>query len=187
MSYGLIDGKIVLETFEKSQKAVNLKRDPRLACLLESGTEYNQLKGIQINGTAKLVTDKAEILEVMKAVLGRNHEMDEKTLEMAAVLRRRDVVVTTFMLTADPTLVDFVEGNLSQKGAARCELGFLKPVMRRAFLERHGLRYDPQLRLGEDYDLYTRCLMKGARFALSHRVGYRAEVRERRGRTRSFG
>ena len=83
MWYGLIDGKIVLETFEKSQKAVNLKRDPRLACLLESGTEYNQLKGIQINGTAKLVTDKAEILDVMKAVLGRNHEMDEKTLETA--------------------------------------------------------------------------------------------------------
>ena len=53
MWYGIVDGRIVIETFEKSQKAVNLKRDPRVACLLESGTEYNELKGVQINGTAR--------------------------------------------------------------------------------------------------------------------------------------
>lgn len=84
MWYGIVDGKIAIETFEKSQKAVNMKRDPRVACLLESGTEYDQLKGVQINGTARLVTDRAGVLEVMKAVLGRNHDMDEKTLELAA-------------------------------------------------------------------------------------------------------
>ncbi len=84
MWYGLRDGKIVIETFEKSQKAVNLKRDPRIACLLESGTEYNELKGVQINGEARLVSGPAEVAELMKEVLRRNHEMDEKTLELAA-------------------------------------------------------------------------------------------------------
>jgi PPOX class probable F420-dependent enzyme len=84
MWYGLVDGKIVIETFEKSQKAVNLKRDPRIACLLESGTEYNQLRGVQINGIAKLATEPAEVVVAMKHVLRRNHEMDEKTLELAA-------------------------------------------------------------------------------------------------------
>ncbi len=84
MWYGLVDGKIVIETFEKSQKAVNLKRDPRIACLLESGTEYNQLRGVQINGIAKLATEPAEVVVAMKYVLRRNHEMDEKTLELAA-------------------------------------------------------------------------------------------------------
>ena len=84
MWYGIMDGKIVIETFEKSQKAVNLKRDPRIACLLEAGTEYNELRGVQINGTVTLVHDPDEIRELMKAVLGRNHEMDDKTLEIAA-------------------------------------------------------------------------------------------------------
>ncbi|MCA9509149.1 MAG: TIGR03618 family F420-dependent PPOX class oxidoreductase [Myxococcota bacterium] len=84
MWYGILDGKIVIETFEKSQKAVNLRRDPRLTCLLESGTEYNQLKGVQIKGRASLVTDPAEVVKCMKLVLARNHEMDEKTLELAA-------------------------------------------------------------------------------------------------------
>ena len=83
MWYGIIDGKLVIETFEKSQKAVNLKRDPRIACLLEAGTEYNELRGVQINGIATLVTDPDEIRVLMKAVLSRNHEMDEKTLELA--------------------------------------------------------------------------------------------------------
>lgn len=75
-------------------------------------------------------------------------------------------------------LVRFVEGNFSRKGENRGELGFLKPVLRREFLHRHGLGYDEHLRLGEDYDLYVRCLQRGARFVLTHRVGYLAEVRE---------
>ena len=36
MWYGIMDGRIAIETFEKSQKAVNLRRDARVACLLES-------------------------------------------------------------------------------------------------------------------------------------------------------
>lgn len=71
----------------------------------------------------------------------------------------------------------FVRGNLSSKGVERGELGFLKPVVARRFLLRHGLAYDPALRLGEDYDLYVRCLLAGARFALTHSVGYVATIR----------
>ncbi|MFG3656131.1 glycosyl transferase family A, partial [Klebsiella pneumoniae] len=44
----------------------------------------------------------------------------------------------------------FIDGNISRRGASRGEIGFLKPVMRRAFLDAHGLRYDEKLRLGED-------------------------------------
>ena len=74
-------------------------------------------------------------------------------------------------------LPDFVQGNISRRGAPRGETGFLKPVMRRTFLDRHGLRYDERLRLGEDYDLYARSLAKGARFKIVHGCGYGAVVR----------
>ncbi|MEL6517226.1 MAG: glycosyltransferase family 2 protein [Pseudomonadota bacterium] len=75
------------------------------------------------------------------------------------------------------TLEDFVAGNLTDGNERRGEMGFLKPLMRRAFLEENKLRYDTIMRLGEDYDLYVRALLKGARFQLSHRVGYAARVR----------
>lgn len=72
----------------------------------------------------------------------------------------------------------FVEGNISRRGAPRGELGFLKPVMRRAFLDAHGLRYREEMRLGEDYELYVRALANGARYTVIESCGYGAVVRE---------
>lgn len=74
-------------------------------------------------------------------------------------------------------LVGFVDGNISRRGKQRGEIGFLKPVMRRSFLDRHGLRYNEALRLGEDYDLYARALASGARYKVIRTCGYVAVVR----------
>jgi succinoglycan biosynthesis protein ExoU len=81
---------------------------------------------------------------------------------------------------ARPSFLDlpgFLEGNISRRGGSRGEIGFLKPVIRRAFLDSHGLGYDENLRLGEDYDLYARALLKGARYKVVHGCGYGAVVR----------
>lgn len=66
----------------------------------------------------------------------------------------------------------FVDGNISRAGLARREFGFLKPLMRRAFLDAAALSYDPQLRLGEDFILYAAALAKGARFKVVEACGY---------------
>ncbi len=71
----------------------------------------------------------------------------------------------------------FVDGNISRRGRSRGEIGFLKPVMRRGFLDLHGLRYREQLRLGEDYEFYVRALLAGARYKVVHNCGYAAIVR----------
>jgi len=67
----------------------------------------------------------------------------------------------------------FVTGNLTARHGGRREYGYLKPLMSRAFLERHGLRY-PEIRLGEDYVLYCDALLHGARLVLTDPAGYRA-------------
>jgi PPOX class probable F420-dependent enzyme len=61
MWFALIDGDICFETKAKSQKAVNLRRDPRISCLVEDGATYEDLRGVSIEGTAE-VTDDAELL-----------------------------------------------------------------------------------------------------------------------------
>ena len=73
---------------------------------------------------------------------------------------------------------EFIEGNISRPGRLRRELGFMKPLMRREFLERHRLRYDERLRLGEDYVLYAEALVRGAVFRLAPGCGYAATWRE---------
>lgn len=90
-------------------------------------------------------------------------------------------------LTAEParfeprarqiSLVEFIEGNISKRGLKRGEIGFLKPIIRRSFLDEHGLRYNEDLRLGEDYDFYVRALAKGARYTVIEHCGYGAVVR----------
>jgi len=75
-------------------------------------------------------------------------------------------------------LAGFVRGNIPSNHQERSELGFLKPLIRRDFLDKAALRYDANLRLGEDYDLYVRALMAGARFLISHQTGYIAFERQ---------
>ncbi len=57
MWYGLVDGKVYFETKAKSQKAANLRRDPRIVVMVEAGDTYDQLRGVSIEGTAHLIDD----------------------------------------------------------------------------------------------------------------------------------
>jgi len=61
MWFAVIDGDICFETKAKSQKAVNLRRDPRITCLVEDGVVYEDLRGAAIEGTAE-VTDDPDLL-----------------------------------------------------------------------------------------------------------------------------
>jgi len=51
------DGEIWIWTFAKSQKVKNLERDPRATILIETGVEYGELRGVQIEAEAELIRD----------------------------------------------------------------------------------------------------------------------------------
>jgi PPOX class probable F420-dependent enzyme len=57
MWYGLVEGKVYFETKLKSQKVVNLRRDPKVSCSVEAGQSYDQLRGVAIEGTAEVIDD----------------------------------------------------------------------------------------------------------------------------------
>lgn len=90
---------------------------------------------------------------------------------------RAELPVATSKEALAISIEGFIRGNIPSKEIVRGELGFLKPIISRAFLEKHDLRYDETLRLGEDYDLYLRMLARGARFQVIADVGYVARVR----------
>jgi len=62
------DGTVVMTTFRKSQKALNLRRDPRCALLVESGETYPELKGLLIRARAEVVDDTERVLDTLEAV-----------------------------------------------------------------------------------------------------------------------
>src|ERR1700739_265024 len=57
MWYAVVDGEICMETKAKPQKAVNLKRDPRVSFLIEGGDTYDTLRGVSFEGIAQIVDD----------------------------------------------------------------------------------------------------------------------------------
>jgi len=57
-------GAIVFRSFTRSQKIVNLQRDPRLTVLAEDGDAYAELRGVMIKGEAQLVDDPAYVLAI---------------------------------------------------------------------------------------------------------------------------
>jgi PPOX class probable F420-dependent enzyme len=59
--YVLEDGLLAFWTYGRSQKVVNLRRDPRITCLVEDGEDYFELRGVSIQGKARLVEDHDEI------------------------------------------------------------------------------------------------------------------------------
>ncbi len=70
MWYVMEDGKIVFRSFTKSQKIVNLARDPRITVLVERGVAYAQLQAVMIRGTARLI-DGDDDPEYLLALYGR--------------------------------------------------------------------------------------------------------------------
>lgn len=51
------DGTIWMTTYRKSQKAVNVQRNAKVALHIESGDTYDTLKGVCIRGDAAIVDD----------------------------------------------------------------------------------------------------------------------------------
>ena len=71
MWYGFVGGLIAVETKAKSQKVVNLRKDPRVTLMVESGKSYDRLKGVQIVGRAEVRDDDASMFELGVSIFTR--------------------------------------------------------------------------------------------------------------------
>jgi succinoglycan biosynthesis protein ExoO len=74
------------------------------------------------------------------------------------------------------TLADFIAANIMFEETF--SYGYMKPIFQREFIEQHALRYDEQLRIGEDYIFLASALAKGARCAIEPEAGYAYHIRE---------
>jgi PPOX class probable F420-dependent enzyme len=71
MWYAVVDGEIWIETKARSQKAVNIRRDKRVTCLVEDGDTYDTLRGVALEGDAEIVEDPEQLHRLGVAVYER--------------------------------------------------------------------------------------------------------------------
>ncbi|WP_203231281.1 pyridoxamine 5'-phosphate oxidase family protein [Nocardioides caldifontis] len=100
--YVVHEGRIGFWTYATSQKVKNLERDPRVSVLVESGSDYFELTGVSIQGTAEIVRDHDRIREIGSRVaaamagvtdIAELGELGQDTVEKQ-VLKRVAILVT---------------------------------------------------------------------------------------------
>ena len=72
--YVIRDGEVWVWTYAKSQKVRNLERDTRCTLLVETGVEYQELRGVMIEAEAELIRDTDQVLEYGKELTVRYTE-----------------------------------------------------------------------------------------------------------------
>ena len=71
MWYGFLDGAPAFETYRKSQKVVNLHRDPRMTCLVEDGDRYETLRGVELVATGTVIDDQDALRTIARSLFER--------------------------------------------------------------------------------------------------------------------
>jgi PPOX class probable F420-dependent enzyme len=94
MWYGFHEGLLAFETFSKSQKIVNLRRDPRITVLVDDGDVYEELRGVELVGTADLIDDPEVAVAVARSVVQRYFPVPEDQLDgVAEMMARKRTIV----------------------------------------------------------------------------------------------
>ncbi len=95
MWYVPTEDALAFWTYARSQKAVNLRRDPRLTCLVEAGEAYDELRGVQIKGRAEIVVERAEVQRWGEAIWARyaSGELSDTMRQVIAAQAVKRIVV----------------------------------------------------------------------------------------------
>jgi PPOX class probable F420-dependent enzyme len=72
--YVLRGEEIWIYTYAKSQKVRNLERDPRATLLVETGHDYGELRGVEIEAEAEVHRDLETVFEVARELTLRYAE-----------------------------------------------------------------------------------------------------------------
>jgi len=94
MWYAYLDGHIWIETKAKSQKVVNLRRDPTMSFLIETGDTYDQLRGVALEGTGVIIEDTDVVWDVCVNVFARyNAPYTEELKPFVELMAKNRIVV----------------------------------------------------------------------------------------------
>jgi PPOX class probable F420-dependent enzyme len=90
-------GEIWIYTYAKSQKVRNLERDPRATLLAETGHEYGELRGIEIEAEAEIHRDLDTVFELAQELTlryaGGGAAIDDDAMAALEAQARKRVAV----------------------------------------------------------------------------------------------
>lgn len=87
--YVLRDGELWAWTYAASQKVRNLERDARATLQVETGTHYQQLRGVMIKADVELHRDTQTVAQLGLEIMSRYRQPTDRVEEIAATVARQ--------------------------------------------------------------------------------------------------
>lgn len=103
ISYVVLDGDLTFWADNDSQKVVNLRRDPRVAAVVDDGLDFQELRGVQVAGTAELSVERElsdRVADLFAAMAPEEHREGAKTMLLALAAERTVVRVKAAKATS---------------------------------------------------------------------------------------
>ncbi len=64
MNFTFRDGAFYMTSYGKAQKVVNVRRNPKVAVMIETGSAYAGLKGVMARGDCEIIEEPEQVREV---------------------------------------------------------------------------------------------------------------------------
>jgi PPOX class probable F420-dependent enzyme len=68
MNFLARDGAILMTSYGKAQKVINIRRNPKVGVMVETGRSYSDLRGVMIRGECEIIEDRATVEATMHAI-----------------------------------------------------------------------------------------------------------------------
>lgn len=62
MNYVYHDGAFYMTSYGKAQKVVNIRRNPKVGLMVETGRVYNELQGVLVRGHCEIIEDPSQVM-----------------------------------------------------------------------------------------------------------------------------
>jgi PPOX class probable F420-dependent enzyme len=66
MGYFFADGAFFMTSYAKAQKVLNIRRNPRVGLIIESGEAYGELRGVMVRGSCEIIDDTEAVRAAMR-------------------------------------------------------------------------------------------------------------------------
>lgn len=96
VTYVVLDGCVAFWADNGSQKVVNLRRDPRVAVVIDDGVEFQELRGVSLAGEAELIVDEAtseRVADLFMAKVPEEHRDGARSMLLSLAAERTVVVI----------------------------------------------------------------------------------------------
>ena len=65
MGFYVEDGAYWMTSYAKAQKVLNIRRNPKVGLMIETGASYSELRGVMVRGRCEIIEDLETVRRVM--------------------------------------------------------------------------------------------------------------------------